>query len=253
METLLAPLCELSLLATSELSGRPGPIRFEVVHQPQVQVRAGASISAEARGVRAFGEIVLAATQTYDGWVRLADGTGWLPSFSPEDGPLLLCPFFEQQVGWEKSRALLRRSLLHGPVASADVGGAARELVQDALRREIARGDVDRLRGAVFHAKALGLPTKEVRAAELVAEGLRRAWRPPARDAAPTPEAQCRGGEAQHAEAQALESALERLAAAAAAGDPAQVRLARGVAAAAGATKKEIARVYSLHCAGVAG
>ncbi|CAJ1381520.1 unnamed protein product [Effrenium voratum] len=67
------------LLAADFLS-TPGPQPFEVAFQPSVAVRSAPSTTANIISARRFGEVVMAETQTYHGWLRLADDGGWMLS-----------------------------------------------------------------------------------------------------------------------------------------------------------------------------
>lgn len=248
-QTLLAPQGDLDKLASVELSDAPGPRRFEVVSRSGIEVRTAPSSSSQARGRREFGEEVFAESQTYDGWVRLVGGAGWLPSFSPEEGPLLLCPLFEQKGGWREQRGLASQALRAGPLTRAGAAGAVLEEVRAALRTASAAREERRLRAAILGAKAWGVEASEIREAELLAEGLRRGWAGPAREG-PSRGAPLGGGPGQAEDAAARAAALERLARAAAAGEGVEAKAAREAAVRAGVPKKEIARVFALHSGG---
>ncbi|CAJ1412476.1 unnamed protein product [Effrenium voratum] len=81
------------LLAADFLS-TPGPQPFEVAFQPSVAVRSAPSTTANIISARRFGEVVMAETQTYHGWLRLADDGGWMLSQHPQHG-ILLRPAFQ--------------------------------------------------------------------------------------------------------------------------------------------------------------
>lgn len=91
---LLEPVGRAPLVAADYLAGESGPQKFEVVFKPAVAVRASPSTAATIVGVKTYGELVSAVTQTYHGWVRLAEDAGWMLSFHPEHGQLLK-PTFE--------------------------------------------------------------------------------------------------------------------------------------------------------------
>ncbi|CAK9055111.1 Hypothetical protein SCF082_LOCUS29846 [Durusdinium trenchii] len=82
-------------MASETLATSAGPQPFEVVFQPSVAVRSAPSTSANIISARRCGEVVLAETQTYDGWVRLHEDAGWMLSRHPQHG-VLLQPAFEK-------------------------------------------------------------------------------------------------------------------------------------------------------------
>eukprot|EP00913_Durusdinium_trenchii_P000143 g129.t1 len=78
---LLKPLgSSRPVMASETLATSAGPQPFEVVFQPSVAVRSAPSTSANIISARRCGEVVLAETQTYDGWVRLHEDAGWMLS-----------------------------------------------------------------------------------------------------------------------------------------------------------------------------
>ncbi|CAE8599511.1 unnamed protein product, partial [Polarella glacialis] len=66
-----------------------------VVFKPTVAVRASPSTAAPIISAKKFGEVVLAESQTYHGWLRLVHGEGWILSIHPEFGRLLRPDFQE--------------------------------------------------------------------------------------------------------------------------------------------------------------
>lgn len=85
----LAPVGKTPLLVAPEVSGKSGPRQFEVIFRPRVGIKAAPRVTAKLLGSSEFGEYVVAVSQTYDGWVRLRGGAGWMPGIGRESGQLL--------------------------------------------------------------------------------------------------------------------------------------------------------------------
>lgn len=262
VEMFLAPAEQMAPLATWDVSEQPGPRRFEVVFGPRVIVRATPSLAGKQRDSKRLGEFVSAESQTYDGWVRLANSTGWMLSFSSVEGPLLLA----EDESVRMQRALGQQALLYSHSKIGNESKGIKEEVIERLRREILGEDAERIKGCVRCARAFGLVGEDVKAAELRAEQLRRGWKGKPNKGGPA------GQNGAAAETVALDSTigtgtessevsqrdtaaaqaqvLDRLATAAANGDKNEIRLAKEAAKAAGVPKKEILRVYALHSPG---
>ncbi|CAE7839140.1 Nlrc3 [Symbiodinium sp. CCMP2592] len=74
-----------------------GPQHFKVTFSPSVAVRAAPSTDANIISARRVGEVVLAESQTYSGWIRLEGDGGWMLSRHPQHG-VLLQPAFDKAV-----------------------------------------------------------------------------------------------------------------------------------------------------------
>ncbi|CAE7821393.1 Nlrc3 [Symbiodinium sp. CCMP2456] len=72
-----------------------GPQHFKVIFSPSVAVRAAPSTDANIISARRVGEVVLAESQTYSGWIRLEGDGGWMLSRHPQHG-VLLQPAFDK-------------------------------------------------------------------------------------------------------------------------------------------------------------
>mmetsp|Transcript_36912 Transcript_36912/g.118566 ORF Transcript_36912/g.118566 Transcript_36912/m.118566 type:complete len:253 (-) Transcript_36912:71-829(-) len=248
-------------MSVAEVSDGPGTRSFCVVGTSRVSVRSAPSVEARALSWKLPGDRIVAETQTYDGWIRLAKDEGWILCFSDDEGPLVVCPLFVQDASWRS-----RRALGQGALQTAHARGAnhAEELIQRVHSSVVSEKSAAvvafragnsletrlvRLRGALLCAKSFGIEDGEVFAAELVYEGLRRGWHPAGRAAARTAQLPTPACVAEPcADTEAATAALQRLAEAAASGDAAAAGRAREAAKRAGATRREIARVHALHC-----
>eukprot|EP00439_Symbiodinium_sp_Y106_P084040 s87_g24.t2 len=96
-----------------------GPQHFKVIFSPSVAVRAAPSTDANIISARRVGEVVLAESQTYSGWIRLQGDGGWMLSRHPQHGVLL-------QPAFDKAK----------PQEGPDEGFASMDqVVQDTLER----------------------------------------------------------------------------------------------------------------------
>jgi len=87
---LMEPLGARDLMAVPELStGGPRRRMFEVVATRYVHVFQDPTPDADIRAAHYFGEFVLAETQSYHGWIRVADARGWMLTSTAHDGELL--------------------------------------------------------------------------------------------------------------------------------------------------------------------
>lgn len=78
------------MLAVPEFTaGAPSRMMFEVVFEPRVNIMRQPHADATVLGSRNFGQFVLAESQTYHGWIRLADDLGWMQNTSQKHGQLL--------------------------------------------------------------------------------------------------------------------------------------------------------------------
>lgn len=93
----LDPLGAPELLAASSRAPRHGAQEFEVTAGTGVEVFMEPSTSASVRSMTPYGAVVLAETQTYNGWIRLADGEGWMQSRSHACGELLSCVYMRDE------------------------------------------------------------------------------------------------------------------------------------------------------------
>lgn len=263
--TFLEPVGERPWLATSEISEVPGPRRFEVTVQPRVRVLSAPSGSAQVRGSKPVRESVFAEAQTYNGWIRLVDGEGWILAYSPKDGQMLHAPLFDELMAWcEQCRAAGKQ---YTKGSSVTFGDEHREDALVQLRSALEAGEPEGLRSAIKRARALGGFGEEVTAAESRLEELRRA-RASGLDVRAVSAPKGRpgpGGEASVVRPNSMAgemagcadledtAALEDLMAAATSGDTAAIRAATKAAKAAGVSKKDIARVFALSCGGNGG
>mmetsp|Transcript_39671 Transcript_39671/g.114501 ORF Transcript_39671/g.114501 Transcript_39671/m.114501 type:complete len:602 (-) Transcript_39671:290-2095(-) len=93
---LLKPVGKLPVLACNESCDDAGPQQFRVAFKPTVAVREAPSTAAKILCARSHGDVVLAEMQTYHGWLRLADGAGWILCVHSEYGQLLR-PLFKER------------------------------------------------------------------------------------------------------------------------------------------------------------
>eukprot|EP00411_Alexandrium_monilatum_P084227 CAMPEP_0175716472 /NCGR_PEP_ID=MMETSP0097-20121207/43165_1 /TAXON_ID=311494 /ORGANISM="Alexandrium monilatum, Strain CCMP3105" /LENGTH=686 /DNA_ID=CAMNT_0017024023 /DNA_START=132 /DNA_END=2188 /DNA_ORIENTATION=+ len=251
--TYMRPVVTLPYLACMEVSERPTRRPFEVVHQPYVYIRAEPSTSAEVKGSAMCHKIIWAESQRYDGWVRLTDSQGWAPSVSRSGEKLLHALLFTELTEWcEKSRVAGRHWAHGNPVS---FGEDLAPEIQGKLRDAREGDDPEVLLDAIKRARAIGLPSEDITSAEYQLEELRRLWREPTPKPKPTPEPTASPAKAapgrrpRQAEefSGAVADALRDLAAAAASGDPSAIRSATALAKAAGASRKDIARVFALN------
>lgn len=84
------------LLAAPLVAKEPGRQMFEVVGSPEANVLTEPVHGAAIVGVKAVGEIVLAETQSYHGWLRLPEG--WLPAASRRGEELVRCLHIEEEA-----------------------------------------------------------------------------------------------------------------------------------------------------------
>eukprot|EP00933_Yihiella_yeosuensis_P054542 TRINITY_DN5300_c0_g1_i4.p1 TRINITY_DN5300_c0_g1~~TRINITY_DN5300_c0_g1_i4.p1 ORF type:complete len:492 (+),score=123.09 TRINITY_DN5300_c0_g1_i4:35-1510(+) len=78
-------------LAVEKLAQMPGRQMLEVVAATGIAIRREPFSDALLLETRSVGEFLLAETQTYHGWVRLSDNTGWAQALSPDGDRFLLC------------------------------------------------------------------------------------------------------------------------------------------------------------------
>uniref|UniRef100_A0A7S1WVH8 Uncharacterized protein n=1 Tax=Alexandrium catenella TaxID=2925 RepID=A0A7S1WVH8_ALECA len=249
----LRPVGTLPHLALMEVQERPGRRPFEVVHQPYVYVRSEPSSAGQVKGSMSFRKIFWAVSQRYDGWLRLQDNAGWAPSVSRSGDKLVHAPLFLELVEWCDRTRSAGSHWAHGNPVSFGEDMAPR--IREKLQQARAGDDPEELLDAIKRARALNLPAEDIKSAEYQLEELRRLWRDPAakRPVAPPPAAKA---PAPRKRTEAAEptgpaaAALADLASAAASGDAASIRSATAAAKAAGASKKDIARVFALHSGG---
>lgn len=77
---------------------------LEVIAPEGMSVRMAPNLDAEVLGNRRFGECVFAHTQTFDGWVRLNNGDGWIQGIFPSNASTPSKPSSHHRPG----RRLLR-------------------------------------------------------------------------------------------------------------------------------------------------
>lgn len=148
-------------MAADELSDESGEHIFEVAALVGVDVFPEPWPEMEATGFRGCGQRLVVETQTYHGWVRLADGAGWAPSTSPEDGELLRPVFLQEQAARRASRAA---KLANGG-SQGDEERNAEVRRQEALQQVLAAkllGDRSAMRAAVELAKRCGVPRHNI-------------------------------------------------------------------------------------------
>jgi len=125
---LLLQLGEPPPLAVPRLFGHGKARVLEVVHRPRVLVRTAPHMDAKVSGYYTAGKQVRCLSQTYNGWVRLAAGGGWMLTSHPELGALLEpCPM---AVGEDPASLGAEDDQLD----SADVGEDQSEEEFDALK-----------------------------------------------------------------------------------------------------------------------
>lgn len=99
----------------------PGRLMFEVVGSPEVPVYAQPIRGAATAGAKAVGEIVLAETQSYHGWLRLSGGVGWLPAASPRRGELVCCLHAEEEAARSARQERIAEERAQRAAAEADL------------------------------------------------------------------------------------------------------------------------------------
>lgn len=240
-------------LVLPEQQATSTPLLFEVVYKPLVAVRTAPSKSRPIQGTRKLGEQVRADAQGFGGWIKVCaeDGGGWMLTADPDLGQLLSCKMLEQRQQQVKA---LHRAAAAGDAAAlgdalhvakrprAGLGGEAissaeRELRQirerEAVRKDLlqrastakADGKDTKLRNCIEEADQMGF-AQEKRAMQEALDNLL----------------------VTKAETQKEHDVLlDNLAAAAASGDVAQIKVARNAAKEGGVPMKEIARVFALH------
>mmetsp|Transcript_80951 Transcript_80951/g.203693 ORF Transcript_80951/g.203693 Transcript_80951/m.203693 type:complete len:961 (-) Transcript_80951:54-2936(-) len=242
------------MLAASEVAPTWGPKEFEVVFGPQVVVRNKPSKGAPALGIKKQGQVVLAETQTYNGWVRLAEGAGWMLTADPQHGQLLRCLYAEEIKGKREAGRSAQNELMQAS-AGQDVQRLQQAIAQsrkagvDSSQVAAAEASLTRLRQheqrrrelrtAVDQAERDATQLREV-LDTCVAEGF-------AEEAAVAQGCLDRLLQAQDREAHEHAELLDALARATASGDMTALKRARDAAKKGGVPTKEIARVYALH------
>mmetsp|Transcript_142793 Transcript_142793/g.455932 ORF Transcript_142793/g.455932 Transcript_142793/m.455932 type:complete len:503 (-) Transcript_142793:9-1517(-) len=124
-------------LAVCLLARLPGRQMFEVVCERGVRVCREPSQDALQLGMHSCGEFVLAQSQTYHGWIRLADDEGWMPALDVLGGARLL-----QNVRPEELQLASPGAAGEGQVegaGNAEAEEAARAAAAEAARREALR------------------------------------------------------------------------------------------------------------------
>lgn len=213
--------------------------------------------------------------QTYGGWIRLENDTGWMLTKDASLGPLLRCKEILNEHSFQQGEQTHTASMTQPQQGRTDGSAAMR-----ALDEAVAGNNVGALRAALGRAHAAGLGKMETHSAEIALAGLiaqearldalRRGFRHRI-EQAKGDERKLRecvddcAKEGLHEEtilAQRLleevlankskkqqqhAEVLDRLAVAAASGDRAEIKAARDAAKKAGVEMKEIARIFSLN------
>jgi len=231
-----------SVPMATEILTNAGPQAFEVVFQPSVAVRSAPSTSANIISARRFGEVILAETQTYHGWLRLAEDAGWMLSQHPQHGMLLKPAFQSANARTETVRqsetveASTSQNVPRPPCVSAND-----ERMAEQRRRE----EQQRLEQRRNEEEAQKLrEQQEAQRRKAMQEEQERVRR--------ETEAKQRAEEEKVQAALAVQMAaeqdelLETFAEAAASGDPMAIKKARDAAKKGGVPTKEIARVFAL-------
>mmetsp|Transcript_72754 Transcript_72754/g.137559 ORF Transcript_72754/g.137559 Transcript_72754/m.137559 type:complete len:1495 (-) Transcript_72754:183-4667(-) len=250
---LLTPEGRQPQLAVSELVNKPGPQKFTVCFKPRVAMRDGPSKDATVQGLKKFGEQIQAETQTYHGWVRLANGAGWMLAQDNDLGKLLEPTFLDEQ----------RKS------------GADAQAAQSKLSEMMDQNDAEGLKMAIVRARAAGVDDQKIKAAEvkvlelkqrddkrrnmksrinaaakseselaeLVSECYENGWNAEASMAQELLDVLF---DEQMREAEQHERLLDQLKQATISGDPTQIKAARQACKTQGISMKEISRVFSL-------
>lgn len=113
----IEPLGEVWRLAAPGFADESGRQMFEVVSKPSAQTFAEPAHDSEVLSSKSYGEIVLADSQTYNGWVRLSDGQGWMPSMSSDYADILHCLFWEEQIARrEEEKAAAERAIAEAAI-----------------------------------------------------------------------------------------------------------------------------------------
>lgn len=86
---LLEPVGRPQKLPVPRLAADRGNQMFKIVCRSGAEIRSEPSEQASIVGSRAYGDFVFAETQSYHGWIRLADNVGWMMCFSGEKGEVL--------------------------------------------------------------------------------------------------------------------------------------------------------------------
>jgi len=237
-----------------ELAERAGPQEFEVVFNPAVVVRSAPDKKAEAMGMRRFGQKLCVDSQTYHGWVRLADGGGWMLVTDPHYGDLIRCRFAEEEKAKreELRTALLEvtkcarsdnLNLLQCAVNKALTAGAKKEelkAAEDTLARlQKHQAERQSMRQKVLNADG---NAKELRACieEAIDAGFREE-----KELAERYLEMAKVREQKLAQEQG--DLLQNFAEAAASGDPTAIKRTRDACKKGGVPTKEIARLFALH------
>merc|ERR1719471_650460 len=130
------------VLAAPPAAESSGPQRFEVV-APRAPAFAAPSQHARLLRERLRGEEVVADSQSYHGWVKLADRGGWMLAVGPE-GVELRCTHLEE----------------------LEVRRVARRAARVALSEAFATGDPDSIQAAIARARSAGAEESSLKAAE---------------------------------------------------------------------------------------
>jgi len=272
-------------MPVSRISTRKGPQSFAVLCKTGVQVFDAPCTESAALGRRMCGEWVVAESQTYHGWLRLAGAAGWVHCLREggSTAPMLTCPVLEEEA-WREKCATARSAMMCVMTRNSDVGNSVVVEAREALRRATAGDDAQQLHEAFMFARAAGLSGDEVVLAEARLDKLRDADEDGSTDAAERQrlgsciqqalrnetelrrlKAECKAA-GFHAEVVEANDALERLmydvvtaelaqtehvervVTAMRSGRPEDIRVAVLAAKGAGVPKREIARVHALHC-----
>lgn len=139
-------------LAVTELADAPGPHRFTVVFTSKIAIRVGPGKEYAVRDTAREGETLLVESQTYHGWLRLADGRGWVLSRDPQLGALVAPAYVQEQ----------------------QAKGAAKAAAEEALRQALGSTSADALKTAILRARTAGATGELLQAAEGALSQLRQ-------------------------------------------------------------------------------
>jgi len=172
----IEPVHQLQRLAAAGFADECGRQMFEVVQQPSASCFAEPAHDAEVSGSRSYGEMVLADSQTYHGWVRLSEGQGWMPSASADGHDVLHCLYLEEQVARrEQEQVVAERAVAEAAIERSIERDRSskwwRKLEQPGGRAPIKRCenlsiDLPAVNTGHDACNPLGLPTQEFEAAE---------------------------------------------------------------------------------------
>jgi len=160
--TVLTPMCELKRIAMPKPAREVGRQMFEVISESGLLVQSAPTAHAEVIDRKCYGEVVLAESQTYDGWVRLSDGEGWMLCVTPNGCRLLqnMCVALTEREAVEPdvlSPAGNANNRVGGADVASAVGSGCRRDALRALEAAVTSRDDAAFRSAIKAAKLAGV------------------------------------------------------------------------------------------------